>query len=495
MPVSGGGTFNHSAGPMLTEVTFSSNNAASGGGMYNYTSAPTLTNLTFSHNTADWGGGMYNNQNSSPVLTGITFSNNSANSGGAMYNYWDSSPTLMDITFSANTALYGGGIYDQGRSNPVLIGITFSGNTASEGGAMYNGAASLPLLTNVTFSGNSASWYGGGMFNRHNSNPTLTNVSFSGNTASSEGGGMYNIDNSNPTMRNSILWENNAPSSAQIYNSNSAPVINDSLVQGGCPAGSTCTNVITTDPLLGTLGDYDGDTQTIPLLPGSSAIDAGNGTYCTMGSDQRGVSYVGACDIGAFESQGFTLTKTDGDNQSTLVNTAFMDPLTLNITSAFDEPVDGGIVAFIPPASGASAAITGSPVTIADGAVSVTAAANGIPGGPYDVTASTTGASSVNFTLTNIPSPADDFVITVKTDNPGTSSDTQFSIPTYSGESITTMWIVTTMGRMKPQRKQGITPVPTLLRVPTPLGSKTTAAPAPASPGSISMMAAIKTNC
>ena len=31
--------------------------------------------------------------------------------------------------------------------------------------------------------------------------------------------------------------------------------------------------------------------------------------------------------------------------------------------------------------------------------------------------------------------PEDDFIITVKTDNPGTSSDTQFKIPSFSGES------------------------------------------------------------
>ena len=97
--------------------------------------------------------------------------------------------------------------------------------------------------------------------------------------------------------------------------------------------------------------------------------------------------------------------------------------------------MDGGKVAFTPPASGASAAISGSPATIAGGTVRVSATANSIPGGPYDVTAITTGASSVNFALTNLRSGADDFVITVKTDNPGTSSNTQFTIPTYSGET------------------------------------------------------------
>ena len=82
----------------------------------------------------------------------------------------------------------------------------------------------------------------------------------------------------------------------------SAPSLSYTIVQGGCPAGSTCTHIITTDPLLGTLGNYGGYTQTIPLLAGSSAIDTGNDAVCP-GTDQRGVTRPqGAhCDIGAFE--------------------------------------------------------------------------------------------------------------------------------------------------------------------------------------------------
>jgi len=50
-----------------------------------------------------------------------------------------------------------------------------------------------------------------------------------------------------------------------------------------------------TIPLLGTLGNYGGPTQTIPLLSGSPAIDAGNPSGCTDGkgklltTDQRGL--------------------------------------------------------------------------------------------------------------------------------------------------------------------------------------------------------------
>jgi Ca2+-binding RTX toxin-like protein len=321
--------------------------------------------------TNSWGGGMYN-PSYSLTLMNITFSGNSATGGfgGGMLNA-NSSPTLTNVTFSGNSA-------------------NTSGGSGGGGGGMYNFNNSSPTLTNVTFSGNSATG-GGGMYNQ-SSSPMLTNVTFSGNSAT--GGGMFN-QFSNPTIRNSIFWNN---SGGQIYNTSSTPIVSDSVVQGGYAGGA---NIITANPMLGALGNYGGVTQTIPLLPGSSAINTGNATYCTIGSDQRGVAYVGTCDIGAFESQGFTLTITGGTPQSTTINSAFAQALALNVTSAFGEPVNGGQVTFTPPGSGASAVISGSPVTISGGAASVTATANGIIGGPYNVTASASGATSVNFALTN----------------------------------------------------------------------------------------------
>jgi len=57
-----------------------------GGGMYNRSSSPKLTNCTFSNNSAvTRGGGMYNKQGSNPIMTNCTFSGNSAEIlGGGM---------------------------------------------------------------------------------------------------------------------------------------------------------------------------------------------------------------------------------------------------------------------------------------------------------------------------------------------------------------------------------------------------------------------------
>jgi hypothetical protein len=58
------------------------------------------------------------------------------------------------------------------------------------------------------------------------------------------------------------------------------------------------------DPKLGALANNGGTTQTMALLTGSPAINAGNNTGCPT-TDQRGIARPqgGVCDIGAFEFQ------------------------------------------------------------------------------------------------------------------------------------------------------------------------------------------------
>ncbi|PKO16592.1 MAG: hypothetical protein CVU39_07155 [Chloroflexi bacterium HGW-Chloroflexi-10] len=298
----GGGMYNTTgSNPVMLDVTFSENFAKElGGGIYNTNSSPAITNITFIYNTADFGGGMYN-YNSNPALVSVFFSNNSAIGGGGIRNN-KSNPVITDTAFNNNLATSGGGGMDNYESDPELTNVTFSGNTANAlGGGMYN-EHSIPLLTNVTFSGNNARWNGGGIFNQNNSNLILSNVTFSNNSAD-EGGGLYNALDSNSQITNSIFWGNTALSSGdQILNYNSTPSVNDSVIQGGCPAGSSCVDIIETDPVLGVLGNYGGYTQTIPLLPGSSAIDTGNNATCAA-TDQRGITRPqGAhCDIGAYE--------------------------------------------------------------------------------------------------------------------------------------------------------------------------------------------------
>jgi hypothetical protein len=75
--------------------------------------------------------------------------------------------------------------------------------------------------------------------------------------------------------------------------------------QGG--SGYEATDLLDVDPLLGPLQNNGGLTETMALLPGSPAIDAGDNTDAPEW-DQRGPGYPrivnGIIDIGAFEYQG-----------------------------------------------------------------------------------------------------------------------------------------------------------------------------------------------
>ncbi len=286
--------------PVLDGFTISGGNANGsyprywGGGMFIDSSSPTLTHCTFSNNSATQSGRGIYTRDSSPTLTNCTFSNNSASSGGGIYTA--SSPTLTDCTFNNNSATYGGGMcIHTGSSFLTVTGCTFSDNTATYGGGMANYVNDSPKVRNCTFSNNSASSRGGGMYS-NDASPRITNCTLSNNSAS-EGGGMYNVVSS-ASIRNTILWGNTATSSGpEIEYASSPPTVTDCVVEGGFPEG---TDIITDDPLLGTLGDYGGSTETMPLLLGSSAIDSANAAYAPD-TDQRGVSRDASPDIGAYE--------------------------------------------------------------------------------------------------------------------------------------------------------------------------------------------------
>jgi hypothetical protein len=88
--------------------------------------------------------------------------------------------------------------------------------------------------------------------------------------------------------------------------------------------------------------------------------------------------------------------------QSTVVGTAFPNPLNATITNASGIPVGGVTVTFTAPSTGASAVLSSATaVTNASGVASVLAIANGTAGS-YTVIASV-GALSASFSLTNAP--------------------------------------------------------------------------------------------
>jgi hypothetical protein len=223
----------------------------------------TLTHLSIVSGTASDGGGIYNG--GTLTVTNSTLSANStSNHGGGIFNY--GTLTVQNSTLSANsTPAYGGGIYNLGAL----------------------------AVQNSTLSANSA-YYGGGIYN--NGTLTVQNSTLSANSASSEGGGLYNENW--PNLSNTLIAH--SPSGGDCWGGGVATNDHNLIADG------SCSPAISGDPLLGPLAGNGGATHTHALLPGSPAIDAGNDGTC-LATDQRGIPrpHGEACDIGAFESQGF----------------------------------------------------------------------------------------------------------------------------------------------------------------------------------------------
>jgi len=126
----GGGMYNDSSSPEVTNCTFANNSASQrGGGMYNFFASPKVINCTFWGNSANLGGGMHNNDLSFPEVTNCTFSGNSAYIGGGIYN-WHSSPMLT------NCILWGdnpGEIVNVGDEEPVVAYSDIQGSYSGSG--------------------------------------------------------------------------------------------------------------------------------------------------------------------------------------------------------------------------------------------------------------------------------------------------------------------------------------------------------------------------
>jgi hypothetical protein len=377
-----GGGLSNSGTLTLTGCTISGNSGFAGGGLYN---AGTLAigASTISNNTGQGsGGGLFNL--GTVDSTGCTISGNSTSgatggTGGGFYGYGNSG--------SGN----GGGLFNVGTAR--LINCTLSGNTASGASGVFNyGPASMRACT---ASGNTSPGDAAAIvdysYSRSVGVLTLTDTIVAGNLGSTPGDWDF------------TLFDVGSTGAAITGSYNLIGTGGAGIIPGGVDGNIVLTNHAV--PVLSTLGNYGGSTMTMALLPGSPAIGAGT-TLSGIAFDQRGEPLDSPNpDIGAFQSQGFTLTPVAGSTpQSTVPGTAFANPLAVSVTADNSvEPVDGGSLAFAAPVTGASAQLSATTATVGTGGVaSVTATANAT-GGSYTVNASVPGAaSSVTFALSNL---------------------------------------------------------------------------------------------
>ena len=134
---------------------------------------------------------------------------------------------------------------------------------------------------------------------------TITNCTIAGNTLVNVGGlgAGITINTVPTTIRNTIVFGNTEGGGSQRNIEGSLQAASAFNVLGTGPAGGlingTNNNQVgVTTALLGSLANYGGLTPTLPLLPGSVAINTGSGVSAPA-NDQRGIARVGITDIGA----------------------------------------------------------------------------------------------------------------------------------------------------------------------------------------------------
>ena len=158
---------------ITVRLTDSTTQDTFGGGMYNESSSPTVTNCIFVNNSALDGGGGMGTLRGGPVVSNCVFRLNSVISedvnwalGGGMMNAAGSSTILTHCTFHGNTAPAGGAAicnFNGGSTvtNCVLWGNTGDGHPETDEIALEWGST-ITVTSSVVEGGGGQVWFGPG---------------------------------------------------------------------------------------------------------------------------------------------------------------------------------------------------------------------------------------------------------------------------------------------------------------------------------------------
>jgi predicted outer membrane repeat protein len=338
----------NSSNTMIVKKTLFLSNVANGDGAAIYSEGNlTIIESKFLSNVSQGnagGGAIFVNTYGRLTIRDSIFSNNQAlSSGGAIYFSRGWKIDIENATFEDNIAESGGAlsIFNSSSTDASIRNSLFSRNTATSskytGGAILSSSVGAQgintIIENVTFFKNHSAGFGGAIST--DNGITLRNNTFSHNQADKSGASLYiNGRYIGVNIYNSIFANNTGGGECSSNYDNKNIRGDNNIVQDG---SSVCVPTIAFDPLLVTLADNGGPTQTMSLLPGSPAIDAGNEEFC-LETDQRGVMRPQGvrCDIGAYEFIG-----TDSPKILSITR-AFANPTaaaSINFNVTFSEPV------------------------------------------------------------------------------------------------------------------------------------------------------------
>lgn len=270
----------------LTDLTVTGGDGNTmGGGIYAQAHLR-LERVHIMGNRASGGGGIFVNPLGSLSLNDSTVSHNIANgqAGGIRI---DTRGTITNSTISHNQAL--------GLADPVLMGTGVPFAFAQGGGVDVRGLGTV-LIRNSTIAFNRAAAGGAGLHFDTAYVDALPDPLTGAVTAP-----LFDV-----ILENTIVARNEA----DVAQADCLVTVGLSriLSQGhNLDSDGSCGldqpgDLPALDPMLGDLGNHQGATDTLELLPSSPARGAGNPATCTL-QDQRGVarSADSTCDIGAYE--------------------------------------------------------------------------------------------------------------------------------------------------------------------------------------------------
>jgi len=295
----------------------------------------------------------------------------SSNYGGGLFG--EAAVTLREDVFTDDSAdKDGGGVFVENGTLNVLD-TSINGNAAFAGGAIATHDVQL-AVSRSTLDENEAV-DGGAVLAERQSTPaiTITDSTISANEASSTGGGILLGSEGALHLAYSTIAANTAAtgSSIAVFFAGDTLSAEGSIIDGeaACVTGSTATaggpNILfpaggcsfagtpptTANPLLGALSANGGVGETMPLLRGSPAVNAG-GSSCAASAvegadvDERGQPRPrgAACDLGAYEAGGDAGITLSGSASSTVAGASL--EVTADASDAGTDPL-GGVEASI----------------------------------------------------------------------------------------------------------------------------------------------------
>ncbi len=371
---SGGGLYSAGGSVSIADSTFSSNKAVGGKGEYG------LSGLYGGPGGTGHGGGFYAGGGSVTIARSMFVADSAVGGQGGDSSPYVSSRTpggiggvgrggggqigggtaaITNSTFASDSAVGGAGGRGSAAGSNIFAGHGGSGGPSQGGGLYSTGSATV---TNATFSSTALGGAGGA----GGAAGTVYPAGPSGTAGTAQGGGL-DVGGGSTTLNNSIV---------------AGTTGKEAVTSGGTLSGSTnliqdgsggLAGTIVANPLLGALANNGGPTQTMALLPGSPAINAGTNAAANLpATDQRGTGFARilgvTVDIGAYESQTqapVTIPTTTAVASSAASST-YGGSVTFTATVTGTSTPTGGVMFVIgtgAPVAGIAGATTGTTAT------------------------------------------------------------------------------------------------------------------------------------